>query len=83
MGVKFLNTTRDKWTTCKKIPCYMHDSACKWFIVKKIKCFDVMLNIFELSRVWENVESWLVYASELLWLAQPRYSNNIIKQNYC
>ena len=21
--------------TCKKIPCYMCDSACKWFIVKK------------------------------------------------
>ena len=21
--------------TYKKIPCYMHDSACNWFIVKK------------------------------------------------
>ena len=29
------------WTgiTCKKIPCYMHDSACRWFIVKKAKIF--------------------------------------------
>ena len=25
--------------TCKKIPCYMRDSACRWFIVKKTKIF--------------------------------------------
>ena len=25
--------------TCKKIPCYMHHSACRWFIVKKAKMF--------------------------------------------
>ena len=25
--------------TCKEIPCYMHDSACWWFIVKKAKMF--------------------------------------------
>ena len=25
--------------TCKKIPCYMRDSACWWFIVKKAKIF--------------------------------------------
>ena len=24
---------------CKKIACYMHDSACRWFIVKKVKLF--------------------------------------------
>ena len=24
---------------CKKIPCYMRDSACRWFIVKKAKIF--------------------------------------------
>ena len=47
--------------TCKKIPGYMHSSACRWFIVKiKLKYFEVMLNIFEFSRVWENAESWLV-----------------------
>ena len=23
------------WITCKKIPCYMGHSACRWFIVKK------------------------------------------------
>ena len=43
----------------------MRDSACRWFIVKKLKYFEVMLNIFEFSRAWENVESWLVYANKL------------------
>ena len=25
--------------TCKNTPCYMRDSACRWFIVKKAKIF--------------------------------------------
>ena len=25
--------------TCKKIPCYMRNSACRWSIVKKAKIF--------------------------------------------
>ena len=24
---------------CKKIPCYMHDSACRWRYVKNVKIF--------------------------------------------
>ena len=28
--------------TCKKTPCYMRESACKWFIVKNAK---ILLNI--------------------------------------
>ena len=45
--------------TCKKIPCYMRDSTCRWFIVRKAKifCYFVMLNICEFSRVRENAES--------------------------
>ena len=39
-------------TKCKKIPCYKHGLACRWFIVKK-----GYVKIFELSRVRENVES--------------------------
>ena len=65
--------------TCKKIPCYMRDSACKW--LKKLKYFKVMLNIFEFLLVWENVESWLVYANKLFWIAQPYFSTNTIKQS--
>ena len=41
--------------TCKKIPYYIRDSACKWFIVKKannceVKYCEVMLSIFEFSQ---------------------------------
>ena len=34
--------------TYKKIPSYTRDSACRW---KKLKYFEVMLNIYEFSRV--------------------------------
>ena len=49
--------------TCKKILYYMHDSACRWFIVQKAKIFWIMLNIFEFSLVWENVEAWSMQIS--------------------
>ena len=42
----------------------MRDSASTWFIVKKVKYSEVMLNIFELSRKWENAESSLVNANK-------------------
>ena len=32
----------------------MQDSAYRWFIVKKLKYFKVMLNTFELLPVWGN-----------------------------
>ena len=38
----------------------MRDSAYKWFIVRKAKYFEVILNIFQFSQVWENVEYPLV-----------------------
>ena len=50
-------------------------------LLKKLKYFEVMLNIFEFSRVSENVESWLVYPNKLLWIAQPWFSTNIRKQS--
>ena len=25
--------------TCKKIPCYMRESACRWFIIENVKIF--------------------------------------------
>ena len=37
-------------TTCKKNLCYMLDAACRWLLLKKLKYFDVILNIFEFSR---------------------------------
>ena len=67
--------------TCKKIPYCMRESACREFIVKKAKNFEFMLNIFEFSKVWENVEPWLVYANKLFLIAQPYFLINIIKRN--
>ena len=46
------NTNRNK-----KVPCYMRRSACRWFIAKKLKYFEVMLNIFEFLWMRENAES--------------------------
>ena len=42
----------------------MRDSA---LLLKKLKYVEAMLNIFEFSRVWKNVKSWLVYANKLFW----------------
>ena len=42
---------------CKKIRCYMRNSACRWLIVEYAKYFKVMLNIFESSKV-EKFESF-------------------------
>ena len=37
--------------TFKKITCYIRDSACRWFIVKKkLKYFEIMINIFEFCK---------------------------------
>ena len=32
--------------TCKKIPCYMRDSAGRWFIVKNVKMFQIYVKLF-------------------------------------
>ena len=54
------------WTgmTCKKIPCYMHNSACRWFIVKNDKIFwSYVIRKLWKFRKSENLESWLVYSN--------------------
>ena len=55
-------------TTCKKIPCYMCESAFRWCIVKNAKIFWSYVKHF--LCVWEIVESWLVYANKFLWIIQ-------------
>ena len=50
-------------------------------LLKRLSYFEVVLNIFELSRVWENVESWLVFPTKLFWIAQPYFLTDIIKQS--
>ena len=49
-------------------------------LLKKLKYFEVMLNIFEFSWVWKSVESWLVYANKLFWIVQPYFSTDITKK---
>ena len=48
-------------------------------LLKKLKHFEVMLSIFKFLQVWEYVESWLVYANNLFWIAQPYLSTYIIQ----
>ena len=50
-------------------------------LLKKLKYFEVLLNIFEFYGVWENVKFWLVYANKFFWIAQPYFSTNIIKRS--
>ena len=48
----------------------MCDSVCRWCIVKRVKYFEVMLNIFEFWRVLKNVEfdRYNFYVSSQNWL---------------
>ena len=68
--------------TCEKILFYMLNSAAGDLLLKKLKYFEVILNIFEFLRVWRNAESWLVFANRF-WITQPYFSTNIIKQSHC
>ena len=61
--------------TGKKISCYMGDSACRWFIVKKLKYSGVMLNIFEFSRVWEN------WSMQMSFLELPNHISRLTSWN--
>ena len=57
--------------TCKNIPCYIHESACRWFIIKLLIYFKVMLkNIFEFYRMSEIAESWMAYGIKFSWIAE-------------
>ena len=51
------------------------------FLLKKLKYFEVVLNIFEMSQVFENVESWLVYANQIFWIGRPNLLTGIIKRS--
>ena len=42
--------------TCKKTPCYSMTQFAGGLLLKKLKYFEVVLNIFEFSQVSENVE---------------------------
>ena len=50
-------------------------------LFKKLKYFKIMLDIFEFSHVWENVEFCLVSENKLSSIAHPHFSTNIIQQS--
>ena len=50
-------------------------------LLKMLKYFEVMLEIFEFSHMKEIVESWLVYANKFSWIIQSCFSNETIKQS--
>ena len=66
--------------TCKKILVVCATQLAGGLLLKKLKYCEVMLNIFEFSRVWENVESWSVHENKLFWIVQPYFSTNVIKR---
>ena len=59
----------------------MRDST--WVIVKNAEMFGSYVKHFWILEVWENVGSWLVYANNVFLIAQPYFSTNIVKQNWC
>ena len=52
-------------------------------LLKMLNYFEVMLNVFQFSRVWENIEFWLVCANKLFLIVQPYFSTDIIKRSKC
>ena len=50
-------------------------------LLKKLRYFKVMLNIFAFSRLWEIAESWLIYANSFTLIAQPNFLTEIKKTN--
>ena len=57
MFISYHGVIEQTGITCKKIPCHMLDSACTGVLLKILKYFAVMLNIFETFRVLQIVES--------------------------
>ena len=49
-------------------------------LLKMLQYFEVMLNFFEFSEVWENKEAWLVYVNKVSWIAQSYFLTNTVKK---
>ena len=54
----------------KKIPSLCATQLAGGILLKKLKYYEVLFNIFEFPRVWEIVESWLVYENKISWIIQ-------------
>ena len=79
MFISYHGVIEQTGITCKKIPCHMPDSACTGVLLKILKYFAVMLNIFETFHVLQIVESWLIHANKFSWITKSRSLTGTIK----
>ena len=49
-------------------------------LLKMLKCFKVILNVFEFSHVKAIAESWLVYGNKFSWIAQSCFQMRQLKK---
>ena len=61
--------------TCMKTSCYMWDSACRWFIVKKakifwsyVKHFWILAGVKKCRIVWSMQISFIELPNHIIWL---------------
>ena len=52
--------------TCKKIPCYMRDSVCRWLIVKNLKIFRSYVKHFLIFSRERNCRIMIGLHNEIL-----------------
>ena len=50
-------------------------------LLKMLKYFEVMLNIFEFSNVKKILEPWLVYLNKFSWIIQSCFLTETIKES--
>ena len=75
----FYGTIMQTGTTCKKISCYMCDSACRWRIAENTKSY--VKHFWNLPRV-RNTKSRLVNASNFSSISQSYFLTETIKQSF-
>ena len=68
----------------KKIYCYLGDSAAGAFLLKILKYFEVMLNIFEFpnakKKKLRTLTPWLMYAYKFSWIIQSCFLIKALEQ---
>ena len=68
---------------CKKIPCYMRNSACMWFIVKKAKIFWNYVKHFWIIAGDRKCRIWFIYDNKLFFNCPTILLNWDIKKKFC
>ena len=66
--------------TFKKISCYIDNTACKWWIIKKPKIYWRYVKHFWIFPREEIAQSWLVYVNKFSWIIQSCFLMETIKR---